>query len=118
MLTPRQSEALQFIGAYQRAHAGVTPSYIEITTHLGLKSLSGVARLIAGLEERGFIRRFPGRARAIEILKAGDACDLPTDAPPYVAAAKRWLEQHGFQLLITRTQTAPTAPTDPQTAAA
>jgi repressor LexA len=55
------------------ADSGISPSFDEMKDALGLKSKSGVHRLITGLEERGFIRRLPHRARAIEIVKLPDA---------------------------------------------
>lgn len=68
MLTRKQYELLMFID--QRLHdSGISPSFDEMKEALGLKSKSGIHRLITGLEERGFIRRLPHRARALEILK-------------------------------------------------
>ena len=68
MLTRKQYELLQFIDRHLRSR-GVSPSFDEMKDALGLKSKSGIHRLITGLEERGFIRRLPHRARALEILK-------------------------------------------------
>lgn len=68
MLTKKQYELLILIESRIR-EAGVPPSFDEMKTALGLKSKSGIHRLISGLEERGFIRRLPHRARALEILK-------------------------------------------------
>lgn len=74
MLTRKQHELLIFIN--QRLQdAGVPPSFDEMKDALGLRSKSGIHRLITGLEERGFIRRLPHRARALEILR------LPTNMP-------------------------------------
>src|SRR5574338_97502 len=68
MLTAKQHELLLFIN--QRLNeAGVSPSFDEMREALDLKSKSGVHRLISALEERGFIRRLPNRARALEVLK-------------------------------------------------
>lgn len=68
MLTRKQNELLRFI--HERSHdSGVPPSFDEMKIALDLKSKSGIHRLITALEERGFIRRLPNRARAIEILK-------------------------------------------------
>ncbi len=68
MLTPKQKELLMFI--YERVkESGVPPSFDEMKEALDLKSKSGIHRLITALEERGFIRRLPHRARALEILK-------------------------------------------------
>jgi len=68
MLTNKQYELLLLIETRIR-EAGIPPSFEEMKEALGLKSKSGIHRLISGLEERGFIRRLPHRARALEILK-------------------------------------------------
>ena len=68
MLTRKQHELLTFIDGHLQAH-GVSPSYDEMKEALNLKSKSGIHRLISGLEERGFIRRLPHKARALEVLK-------------------------------------------------
>ncbi|HYD64678.1 transcriptional repressor LexA [Azospirillum sp.] len=68
MLTRKQHELLLFI--HERlGQGGVSPSFDEMKDALGLKSKSGIHRLITGLEERGFIRRLPHRARALEVVK-------------------------------------------------
>ncbi|HXH52899.1 MAG TPA: transcriptional repressor LexA [Sphingomicrobium sp.] len=68
MLTPKQHELLLFI--HDRLNrSGVSPSFDEMREALELKSKSGVHRLISALEERGFIRRLPNRARALEVVK-------------------------------------------------
>ncbi|KZK76189.1 LexA repressor [Pseudovibrio sp. W64] len=72
MLTQKQHELLMFI--HQRLkEAGVPPSFDEMKDALDLRSKSGIHRLITALEERGFIRRLPNRARALEILKLPDS---------------------------------------------
>jgi repressor LexA len=68
MLTKKQYELLVFINDRLNA-TGVSPSFDEMKDALGLKSKSGIHRLIKGLEERGFIRRLPHRARALEVLR-------------------------------------------------
>jgi len=68
MLTKKQHELLVFIDGRLR-DSGVSPSFDEMKDALGLRSKSGIHRLITGLEERGFIRRLPHRARALEILR-------------------------------------------------
>jgi len=68
MLTRKQYELLLFIND-RLGEGGVSPSFDEMKDALGLKSKSGIHRLITGLEERGFIRRLPHRARALEVLK-------------------------------------------------
>lgn len=66
MLTRKQNELLTYIQTYM-ATEPVSPSFEEMKDAVKLKSKSGVHRLISALEERGFIRRLPNRARAIEL---------------------------------------------------
>ena len=68
MLTRKQHELLRFIHERLR-ESGVPPSFDEMKDALDLKSKSGIHRLITALEERGFIRRLPNRARALEVLR-------------------------------------------------
>jgi repressor LexA len=72
MLTTKQKELLAFIHT-RLQETGVPPSFEEMKEALDLQSKSGVHRLIMALEERGFIRRLPHRARAIEVIKLPDA---------------------------------------------
>ncbi|MFL0585889.1 transcriptional repressor LexA [Sphingomonas panaciterrae] len=71
MLTKKQHELICFIND-RLAETGVSPSFEEMKDALDLKSKSGVHRLISALEERGFLRRLPNRARALEVLKVPD----------------------------------------------
>ncbi len=76
MLTAKQRELLMFIN--QRLTAtGVSPSFDEMKDALRLKSKSGIHRLVSGLEERGFIRRLPHRARALEVVKLPEESAAP-----------------------------------------
>ena len=68
MLTKKQHELLLMINQ-QLTEKGVSPSYDEMKDALELRSKSGIHRLIKALEERGFIRRLPFRARALEVLR-------------------------------------------------
>ena len=68
MLTKKQHELLLFLEE-RISQTGVTPSFEEMMKKVGLKSKSGIHRLISALEERGFIKKLPFKARAIEILK-------------------------------------------------
>ena len=68
MLTQKQKDLLILIDTRIKA-VGVPPSYDEMKDALGLASKSGIHRLITALEERGFIRRLPNKARALEVLK-------------------------------------------------
>jgi repressor LexA len=74
MLTHKQRELLNFIEARVKKD-GVAPSFDEMREAVNLKSKSGIHRLITALEERGFIRRLPHRARALEV------CHNPTETP-------------------------------------
>ena len=68
MLTRKQSELLEYLTTHLSMN-DVPPSFDEMRDALGLASKSGIHRLVSGLEERGYIRRLPNRARAIEILR-------------------------------------------------
>ncbi|MHC5653560.1 transcriptional repressor LexA [Stappia sp.] len=81
MLTRKQHELLLFIHERLK-EAGVPPSFDEMKDALDLRSKSGIHRLITALEERGFIRRLPNRARALEIIK------LPESVSPGLAAPR------------------------------
>lgn len=81
MLTAKQRELIVFI--QQRLEdTGVSPSFEEMKEALDLKSKSGVHRLISALEERGFLRRLPNRARALEVIRQpGDTTPVRASAP-------------------------------------
>lgn len=79
MLTKKQSELLRFINERLK-ETGVPPSFDEMKDALDLRSKSGIHRLIMALEERGFIRRLPNRARALEVLR------LPESSTPSTAS--------------------------------
>jgi repressor LexA len=72
MLTRKQHELLLFIHERLR-ESGIPPSFDEMKDALDLASKSGIHRLITALEERGFIRRLPNRARALEVIKLPDS---------------------------------------------
>ena len=82
MLTRKQYDLLMFIHERLK-ETGVPPSFEEMKEALDLRSKSGIHRLITALEERGFIRRLPHRARALEIVK------LPDSVAPGLASANR-----------------------------
>jgi repressor LexA len=75
MLTQKQLQLLEFIVRRQKSR-GISPSFDEMKIALGLKSKSGIHRLITNLEERGFIRKLPHRARALEIIKLPDTLNI------------------------------------------
>ena len=81
MLTRKQLELLMFVHERLK-ESGVPPSFDEMKDALDLRSKSGIHRLIKALEERGFIKRLPNRARAIEVIR------LPESMQPSLAAAR------------------------------
>src|SRR5829696_5705877 len=95
MLTAKQRELLMFIDQ-RLGETGISPSFDEMREALELKSKSGVHRLISALEERGFIRRLPNRARALEVLKVPEvsvpASASVTQLRPAPAAANDTIE--------------------------
>lgn len=93
MLTRKQHELISFIQA-RLEDTGVSPSFEEMKDALDLKSKSGVHRLISALEERGFIRRLPNRARALEVLRQ------PEDATRAVANSQSPNPQPTSPLLV------------------
>jgi len=80
MLTAKQHELIRFI-QQRLEETGISPSFEEMKEALDLKSKSGVHRLISALEERGFLRRLPNRARALEVIRQ------PEDTTPARGAA-------------------------------
>jgi len=80
MLTRKQYELLLFIHERLK-EAGVPPSFDEMKDALDLRSKSGIHRLIKALEERGFIRRLPNRARALEVVRLPDAMSPTLQRP-------------------------------------
>lgn len=93
MLTRKQYELLLFIHRHLGEN-GVSPSFDEMKEALGLRSKSGIHRLITGLEERGFIRRLAHRARALEVVR------LPENQPG--TPAKPGASPGGFQPTVIR----------------
>ena len=83
MLTRKQHELLLFIHERLK-ESGIPPSFDEMKEALDLASKSGIHRLITALEERGFIRRLPNRARALEVLR------LPDSIAPGLNAAHKF----------------------------
>ena len=81
MLTKKQHELLLFLEE-KIAQSGVSPSFEEMKNKVGLKSKSGIHRLISALEDRGFIKKLPFKARAIEILKSPNIKSKPSDHKP------------------------------------
>jgi repressor LexA len=79
MLTRKQLELLVFVHERLK-ESGVPPSFDEMKDALDLRSKSGIHRLIKALEERGFIRRLPNRARAIEVIRLPESMQ-PTLTP-------------------------------------
>ena len=98
MLTRKQHELLCYINDHL-GETGVSPSFEEMKEALDLKSKSGVHRLISALEERGFIRRLPNRARALEVIKVPEtnapAAPAPRPALPVAANDTIEIPMHG-----------------------
>jgi repressor LexA len=109
MLTAKQKELLMFIHERLK-ESGVPPSFDEMKEALDLRSKSGIHRLITALEERGFVRRLPHRARAMEIVK------LPESVPQGVAARGRGFSPSVIEGSLGRTS-APAPSADGQTIA-
>src|SRR6187431_166058 len=86
MLTAKQHELLLFIQR-KLEDSGISPSFEEMKEALDLKSKSGVHRLISALEERGFIRRLPNRARALEVLRQPEDVTRTSPAAPVLTTA-------------------------------
>lgn len=86
MLTRKQHELLTFIQV-RLEESGISPSFEEMKEALDLKSKSGVHRLISALEERGFIRRLPNRARALEVLRQPESAVTKGGSAPTQARA-------------------------------
>jgi repressor LexA len=100
MLTPKQKELLLFIHERLK-ESGVPPSYDEMKEALDLRSKSGIHRLITALEERGFIRRLPHRARALEIVKLPEAAQTgfrrsPSPSRSFAPAVIEGSRRRGF----------------------
>jgi repressor LexA len=87
MLTKKQHELICFI-ADRLNESGVSPSFEEMKEALDLKSKSGVHRLISALEERGFLRRLPNRARALEVVKLPERAEAKRAAKPEPAPVR------------------------------
>ena len=84
MLTKKQTELLLYINE-RLTRDGVSPSFEEMKEALNLQSKSGIHRLIMGLEERGFLRRLPHRARALEVLRLPDSAARKSTVPTVVS---------------------------------
>ena len=98
MLTAKQKDLLLFIHSRMQ-DSGVPPSFDEMKVALNLKSKSGIHRMIVGLEERGFIRRLPNRARALEVVKLPDSMPASarnTKAANAAVAAQPVASERGF----------------------
>ncbi|WP_298305070.1 transcriptional repressor LexA [uncultured Erythrobacter sp.] len=100
MLTAKQHELIRFI-QQRLEETGISPSFEEMKEALDLKSKSGVHRLISALEERGFIRRLPNRARALEVIKN------PEDSTPIPRAAPTVAANDAVTQITTATKAAP-----------
>lgn len=103
MLTAKQHELIRFI-QQRLEETGVSPSFEEMKEALDLKSKSGVHRLISALEERGFIRRLPNRARALEVIRQ------PEDATPAPRASVTMPAKNDVVVPMPAAKAAPSVP--------
>ncbi len=103
MLTRKQHELLLFIHERMK-EAGIPPSFDEMKDALDLKSKSGIHRLITALEERGFIRRLPNRARALEVVR------LPDSMNPSLGGRKARFEPNVIEGTLGKVATMPPKP--------
>jgi repressor LexA len=103
VLTRKQNELLLFINK-RLNEGGVSPSFDEMKEALRLKSKSGIHRLITGLEERGFLRRLPHRARALQVLKLPEAAAMPAPNVTPLLDSRRGMAENreGFVPQIVR----------------
>src|SRR5437660_6480900 len=112
VLTRKQNELLMFINK-RLNDGGVSPSFDEMKEALRLKSKSGIHRLITGLEERGFLRRLPHRARALQVLKLPEAAALPAPNVTPLLDSRRSMgmaeSREGFVPQIVRGERVPLA---------
>src|SRR4051812_14140092 len=107
MLTRKQHELLMFIHERMK-ESGIPPSFDEMKDALDLRSKSGIHRLITALEERGFIRRLPNRARALEVIK------LPDSMNPSLGGKRARFEPAVIEGNLGRLATPPQRTTTPQ----
>jgi len=110
VLTRKQNELLLFINK-RLNEGGVSPSFDEMKEALRLKSKSGIHRLITGLEERGFLRRLPHRARALQVLKLPEAAAMPAPNVTPLLESRRGMAEarEGFVPQIVRGERMPLA---------
>jgi repressor LexA len=107
VLTRKQNELLLFINK-RLNDDGVSPSFDEMKEALRLKSKSGIHRLITGLEERGFLRRLPHRARALQVLKLPETAALPApNVTPLLSRAGMGESREGFVPQVIRGEKVP-----------
>lgn len=101
MLTPRQSELLRYLSSWQEEGNGVSPTLEQMRAALGLKSKSGIHRLITSLEERGYIERIPNRARAIHVIAGPEGSPRrPVRAQDLIDLVGRLCVQEGPEVAI------------------
>ncbi len=110
MLTRKQHELLMFIHERMK-ESGIPPSFDEMKDALDLRSKSGIHRLITALEERGFIRRLPNRARALEVIK------LPDSMNPSLGGRKARFEPSVIEGNLGKVATPPSRPSATVTSA-
>ena len=100
MLTARQKEAYHFIVGYMEATDGVSPSCDEIAAGLGLTSKGNAHRLLCALEDRGAIRRFPGRARALVPLPLSRPRGIATTEARALQPRGAFIDTRGWKAMV------------------
>lgn len=70
-LSPKEKGVLDFVTAYFLEN-GHSPSYQEIKDHFGLASFNSVQNYLKQLQNKSYVRLFPGQKRCIEILQTSD----------------------------------------------
>ncbi len=109
-MTHQQAKALAFIREYQQSHLGVTPSYAEMASALGIKSISTVRQLIVSLQRDGLVVHNKGRKRSIiirpeqpllaRVTTIAEIRKRDVAVPDHVAATQRWAWLLGYELLL------------------
>lgn len=99
-LTEKAKKLYSFIKIFQDENEGLSPSFDEMMVAMGLKSKSGVHRLIHQLEERGWIKKLYGRARAIKILDGEDEFDPIESALQTLAVAERFTNDQARRISL------------------
>lgn len=97
MLTPKQAQLLRYLTACQEDGTGVSPTFDQMAAVMGLKSKSGIYRLLSSLQERGFIKRRHGIARSIVVLfRPGEVPGSEVSLDDLRSVVGKLCEREGF----------------------